>query len=76
MCMFILGEHLGADLPGVLSAGDDQHCSVHHYGKALSSRSFSHTKLNSFKFWPSRMEAKHTRESPSAGRVHVNANAI
>lgn len=35
-CVFLLGEHLGADLPGVLSSGDDQHRSVHHYGKAPS----------------------------------------
>lgn len=31
----ISGEHLGADLPGVFSPGDDQHGSLHHYGKTF-----------------------------------------
>lgn len=34
LCMFFFsGEHLGADVPGVFSPGDDQHGSLHHHGK-------------------------------------------
>lgn len=33
---FVSGEHLGADIPGVLSLGDDQHSSFHHYGTSLT----------------------------------------
>lgn len=32
----ILGEHLGANVPGVFSSGDDQHSSLHHYGKTFT----------------------------------------
>lgn len=32
----ILGEHLGADIPGVFSSGDDQHSALHHYGKTFT----------------------------------------
>lgn len=30
---FYLGEHLGADISGFLSSGDDQHSSFHYYSK-------------------------------------------
>lgn len=33
---FILGEHLGTDIPGVLSLGDDKHSSLHHHGKTFA----------------------------------------
>lgn len=45
---FVLGEHLGADISGVLSSGDDQHRSLHHHGKAFTERCFSHTRKPSF----------------------------
>lgn len=43
-CLFS-GEHLGADVPGVFSPGDDQHGSLHHHGKKKQKK-----KQNSFIF--------------------------
>lgn len=51
-CFFILGEHLGTDIPGVFSLGDDKHSSLHHHGKGFTMTTLWHAHAQELRLWP------------------------